>query len=98
MLGDLPGWDKNTGECCSYRRNRKFDRKMHIFGSCIIHIGSTYRTCPKLEKFDAVKTISQVGVSYEAWMKRLGKRFYKDYREKGGQEKFKRWFKSRWRE
>ena len=76
----------------------EFEREIHIIGSCIIHIGSTYGTCPKLEKFDDVQIIPQTGLSYVAWMKKLEKPFYKDYREYGGQETFKRWLRTRWRE
>ena len=95
----MAGWDSHTGECCSFRRKREFDRKIHIHGSCILHIGSTYKTCPKLEKFDGVKIISQTGHTHEGWMKKLGKSFYRAYcEEHGGQESFKSWFKSRWRQ
>ena len=95
-MGDLPGRDEHTGECCSLRRTRKFDRKMHIPGRCVVDIGSTFTTCPKLEKFDGVQIISQEGLSHDTWMKKLGKRFYKAYREQGGQERLKKFLRSRW--
>ena len=94
-MGDLPEAD-DTGECCSFKSKTEFDRKMHIPGLCIIHIGSTYKTCPKLEKFDDVKTISQKRLKYATWMKKLRKPFYQDYLEKGGEESYKIWYKTRW--
>ena len=96
MLADLSGADSD-GNRCLFRRKTEFDRKMHIPGSCILHIGSTWKTCPKLEKFDGVKTPSQRGTSFVSWMKKLEKPFYKAYLEKGGEETFKRWRRTRWR-
>ena len=96
VLGDLPGANQ-SGDCCSFRRKTEFDRKMHIPGRCIIHIGSTYKTCPNLEKFDDVKIVPQAGHHYATWMQKLGRLFFEDYLEKGGEESFKIWYRTRWR-
>ena len=94
-MGDLQGAD-DSSQCCSFKKKTEFDRKMHIPGSCVIHIGSTYQTCPQLRKFSDVKIRAQAGLSLAAWTRKLRRPFYQDYLQKGGEEGFKSWLRSRW--
>ena len=95
VLGDQPETDSD-GQCCSFKKKTEFDRSMHIPGYCIINIGSIYKSCPKLKKFDDVEINSQRVHGYPAWIRKLRRPFYKDYLEKGGEERFKSWVRTRW--
>jgi len=91
---------EDSGDCCSLtnHKTRLDDRKMHRTGLCIIHVGSLYKNCPKIQTFDGVEIgqISQRKLTFPKWNSKLRKIFYEDYTKKGGGKDFPSWSKSRW--
>ena len=59
-------------------------------------MASTYRNCPKLEKFGGVEVVSQDGLTFPNWNKKLKPLFHQNYVEQGGAEDLKTWASNRW--
>ena len=88
----------SNGDCCSFNKSKLDDRKIHRTGLCIIHMGSLYSNCPKIEIFDGINLgkNSQENLNFRQWNTKLRKLFYEDYVKKGGTKEFKGWKSSRW--
>ena len=41
-------------DCCTYQGSRMDDRKIHRDGMCIIHLGTLFARCPRLQNFNGV--------------------------------------------
>ena len=90
------------GDCCSYYKSKVDDRKMHRTGLCVVHIGSVFDNCPKLQKFMGIDLDSIKGkkakeeMTFNKWNFRMKRLFFDHYTKEGGTKEFKAWTKSRW--
>lgn len=87
-----------NGVCCTYQKSKSGDRKIHRLGLCIIHLGSLYGNCPRLERFGGIEIgkISQEKLSFPKWNAKVKKLFHEDYVKAGGEKELKSWSSSRW--
>jgi len=81
---------------CNFNRSPVGDRGIHRTGVCCVNLASVYQRCPNIVHFAGVK-IGHVGMNqtFVKWNNRMKKLFHNDYLERGGEQDFKAWSKSR---
>ena len=94
-------------DCCTYQGSPMSDRKIHRVGLCIIHLGTLYGRCPRLENFNGINIggfplippapSSTKGNHFSKWNKKMKHLFHEDYLWHGGRlEETKAWASKRW--
>ena len=92
-------------DCCSYQGSKMNDRKIHRAGLCIIHIGTLFGRCPRLNSFNGIKigkfpmtptSLPASKDSFTKWNRKVKLLFHKDYLLSGGHLDIKSWSRRRW--
>jgi len=81
---------------CNFFRSPVGDRGIHRSGVCCVSLASVFQRCPNIASFAGVK-IGHIGMdqTFVKWNNRMKKLFHYDYLERGGEQDFKVWSKTR---
>ena len=96
----------SSKDCCSYLKSRLDDRDLHRSGLCIIHLGTLFGRCPRLENFNGIN-IGRFPMpaspvrgpkdnSFSKWNGKVRPLFHNDYLRHGGRMEIKDWARKRW--
>ena len=82
------------------------DRRIHRAGLCIIHLGTLFGRCPRLEKFNGINigkfpmpatpVRAPKDNSFSKWNGKVKPLFYDEYLYSGGRQEIKEWSRKRW--
>ena len=99
---DMSKAEDLSKDCCNYQGSKRDDRKIHRAGLCIIHLGTVFGHCPRLERFNGIcippvfSTPQRPGKQFSIWNAQVKQLIYEDYLLSGGEMERRVWSRKRW--
>ena len=99
MLKEVEVSFSNTETGCNFWKSHPEDQNVaiHKNSQCCVDVRAIWKECPRVHRFNGVCMEEQrEGKTFNKWMLKVKRAFFKDYEQRGGTMALKLWGKTRW--